>query len=84
MFQKRLIVGIVDSITFLHIFPSTFLYLLIESKIRLMQEEEEIDQRPKQRIWNGEHYDSDADEDEKPRIRSFDTNTHSAVKTEMT
>lgn len=48
------------------------------------EEEEEIDQRPKQRIWNGEHYDSDAEEDEKPRIRSFDTDTHSAVKTEMT
>ncbi|XP_018837700.1 histone deacetylase 6-like [Juglans regia] len=29
--------------------------------------EEDMDRRPKCRIWNGEDYDSDPDEDEKPR-----------------
>jgi histone deacetylase 1/2 len=26
-----------------------------------------MDQRPKPRIWNGDEYDSDPDEDEKPQ-----------------
>lgn len=33
-----------------------------------------MDQRPKPRIWNGEDYESDADEDEHPRQRSSDSN----------
>lgn len=47
--------------------------------------EEDIDQRPKHRIWNGEKYDSDPeeDEDEKPRNRSFSTVSQTLPKTEM-
>ncbi|CAK9137559.1 unnamed protein product [Ilex paraguariensis] len=35
--------------------------------------EEDMDRRPKRRIWDGEDYESDADEDEKPRHRSLNT-----------
>ncbi|KAJ6875687.1 hypothetical protein NC652_035152 [Populus alba x Populus x berolinensis] len=33
--------------------------------------EEDMDQRPKRRIWNGEDFESDHDEDEKPGPRFF-------------
>lgn len=35
--------------------------------------EEDIDQRPRPRIWNGEDYESDPDEDEKPRHCSLNS-----------
>lgn len=42
-----------------------------------------MDRRPKQRIWNGEEYESDADEDEKPRFQSLNSDSRPGVKTEM-
>ncbi|KAG5522955.1 hypothetical protein RHGRI_034938 [Rhododendron griersonianum] len=45
--------------------------------------EEAMDRRPKQRIWNGEEYESDADEDEKPRFQSLNSDSRPGVKTEM-
>ncbi|KAI8529066.1 hypothetical protein RHMOL_Rhmol12G0196700 [Rhododendron molle] len=45
--------------------------------------EEAMDRRPKQRIWNGEEYESDADEDEKPRFQSLNSDSCPGVKTEM-
>ncbi|GAA0138604.1 histone modifying enzyme [Lithospermum erythrorhizon] len=36
--------------------------------------EEPMDQRPKPRIWNGEDYESDLDEDEKPGTGSLNSN----------
>ncbi|KAF3437504.1 hypothetical protein FNV43_RR20258 [Rhamnella rubrinervis] len=45
--------------------------------------EEDIDQRPKRRIWNGENYDSDLDEDEKTRNRSSNVGFQSVPTTEM-
>ncbi|XP_065874933.1 histone deacetylase 6 [Euphorbia lathyris] len=45
--------------------------------------EEKMDRRPKQRIWNGEGYESDPDEEERPRVGSFNRNYSAAVKVEM-
>lgn len=46
--------------------------------------EEAMDRRPKQRIWNGEEYESDADDDdEKPRFHSLNSNSWPGEKTEM-
>lgn len=47
-----------------------------------------MDSRPKQRIWSGEHYDSDNDndndDDERPRSMSFETDSNGVeVKAEM-
>lgn len=35
--------------------------------------EENMDERPRQRIWDGQEYESDEDEDEKPRPQSLNT-----------
>lgn len=48
-----------------------------------MQAEEAVDRRPKQRIWNGEEYESDADDDEKPRFHSLNSNSRPGEKMEM-
>ncbi|KAL7161735.1 hypothetical protein ACSBR2_042247 [Camellia fascicularis] len=45
--------------------------------------EEHMDRRPKQRIWNGEDYESDADEDEKPRHQSLNFNPRPIANAEM-
>ncbi|KAK3014252.1 hypothetical protein RJ639_008468 [Escallonia herrerae] len=37
------------------------------------EEEEELDRRPRSRLWNGEDYESDIDEDEKPHYHSLNT-----------
>lgn len=42
-----------------------------------------MDRRPKQRIWNGEDYESDADEDEKPRHQSLNFNPRPVANAEM-
>ena len=42
-----------------------------------------MDRRPKQRIWNGEDYESDADEDEKPRHQSLNFNPRPIANAEM-
>ncbi|KAJ0899309.1 putative histone deacetylase [Helianthus annuus] len=39
--------------------------------------EEPMEKRPKPRIWSGQEYDSDVDEDEKPRRQSFNANNNS-------
>ncbi|XP_024977398.1 histone deacetylase 6 [Cynara cardunculus var. scolymus] len=36
--------------------------------------EEPMEKRPKPRIWSGQEYDSDVDEEEKPRRQSFNAN----------
>ncbi|KAE8124298.1 hypothetical protein FH972_019197 [Carpinus fangiana] len=41
--------------------------------------EESMDQRPKPRIWNGDEYDSDPDEDEKPQHAEPNLETRDAV-----
>lgn len=41
-----------------------------------LQKEEDMDRRPRQRIWDGEEYESDEDEDEKPRPRSLYSGGH--------
>ena len=42
-----------------------------------------MDTRPKQRIWSGEHYDSDPEEDEKPRMRTFEIDASVVLKIEI-
>lgn len=51
--------------------------------IHLMQAEEDMDRRPKRRIWNGEDYGSDHDEDEKLRPRSLNIDGNAVAKDEM-
>lgn len=34
-----------------------------------------MDRRPKRRIWNGDDYESDLDEDQKPRNRSLNNDS---------
>ena len=43
--------------------------------------EEKLDERPKQRIWNGGDYESD-DEDEKPRRRNLNSDGYPTPKSE--
>ncbi|KAJ9140275.1 hypothetical protein P3X46_030942 [Hevea brasiliensis] len=45
--------------------------------------EEDMDRRPKHRIWDGEDYGSDHDEDEKLRPRSLNIDGHTVAKDEM-
>ncbi|KAH0660743.1 hypothetical protein KY289_029491 [Solanum tuberosum] len=47
------------------------------------EKEESMDRRPKPRIWNGDGYESDADEDEKPRQRSSDSNLTPVESSDM-
>ncbi|RVW52994.1 Histone deacetylase 6 [Vitis vinifera] len=47
------------------------------------EEEEDMDKRPKPRIWNGEDCESDPDEDEKPRAQFSNTNHHPTSNVEM-
>lgn len=42
-----------------------------------------MDRRPKPRIWNGDAYESDADDDEKPRQRSSDSNLTPVESSDM-
>jgi histone deacetylase 1/2 len=41
-----------------------------------VQEDEDMDIRPKRQLWSGEDYDSDPDEDEKANIRSSSLTSH--------
>ncbi|GKU85898.1 hypothetical protein SLEP1_g500 [Rubroshorea leprosula] len=45
--------------------------------------EEDMDRRPKPRIWSGEDYDSDPDDDEKPRHRFSSTSEQPVANVEM-
>lgn len=73
-FQKRFV--LLKLVEYTILLPSSFSLILFSDCI---QEDEDMDMRPKPRIWNGEDYDSEDDdeyEDEKASIRSSNLTAH--------
>lgn len=59
---------------FLHVYLRVSNMILLKKDF-FVQREEDMDQRPNPRIWNGDEYFSEGEEDEKPRLRrSSDAN----------
>lgn len=42
----------------------------------MIQEEEDMDIRPKRRLWSGDDIDSDHDEDEKDSVKNSNLTAH--------
>lgn len=69
-FQKRFVfLKLVEYI----VLPFSFSLILFSEWI---QEEEDMDIRPKRRMWSGEDYDSDPDEDDKAGVKNSTLTAH--------